>query len=122
MMRTYKTVLSIKPDVVTANGRVYPRAVLKAAFDEKMKGNLFITSGISTNGTIDPSKILGSVEDVKFLAEDIELSGKIFPHIVPEEVDFQLSPDGLGKLDPDTNEISDYKLISMSVSVRQQQS
>jgi hypothetical protein len=110
-MEPFKTVLGIKADTVTANGRLYPKEVLEKAF--AAKDNLFITNGSpGVPSYVDLSQVIGSVDYVEIQDDgEITIAGKSF---FPLD-DFKLHPDGVGNIDA-MGIVSDFGLVSISIS------
>jgi hypothetical protein len=109
-MEPFKTKLSIKAGVVNENGRMYSKECLEKAF--AAKDNLFIMSGVSQGTKIDPSQIIGSVDEVEIQDDgDIVITGKSWYPLN----EFKLFPDGVGVIDI-MGKVSNFAIVSLSVS------
>jgi hypothetical protein len=59
-----KIKVNFKTDEPTVNGRIYPKEVLKKAFDERLEGSLFVTEKFDMEAVGVPvSDIIAEVKD-----------------------------------------------------------
>jgi hypothetical protein len=107
-----KVKLNFKVDTPTVNGHIYPRDVLKKAFDERFsKGNVFVTSDGSFE--IDFHKIIGEAESYEIKPNnDIIINLKLLnlKNKIIDKSKFELTSSGMGNLDENNTIHDDYIL------------
>jgi len=105
--------INFKVNEPTTNGRIYPKEILKKAFDERFKHTVFITDS-NDDGKLDGldvNKIIGEAKGYKINEKNeilidvkmYERGKKLF-----NNVDFNLTTSGLGSLDKKRTIKSDF--------------
>lgn len=116
-MEKIKVKLNFQADKPTLNGRVYPKAVLKKAFDERFTEDVFVIDSYN-DGKIDFTKMIAIAKNY-----EIKESGEIILDIKPLETPigkfsigllkekcFEITTAGFGTVDEKTKTINDFKL------------
>ena len=66
-----KIKINFKADEPTVNGRIYPKEVLKKAFENRLKSSLFVTKEFRNDTTgIPVEDIIGEVKDYEINEEN----------------------------------------------------
>jgi hypothetical protein len=110
--------LGIKYDEPTGNRRVYPKEVLEKAFKELIEGDFPGFISWDNPGIVQNLKnVGGEIESVDFSENPPTVIAKIFDtpgNLLKECVDWELFPNGTGKVD-ENNNVSEFKLISVNI-------
>lgn len=103
-----KVKLNFKVDTPTVNGHIYPKEVLKKAFDEKLSKNDVFVLDRHTEEKIDLNNVVAVAKKYKILSNS-EILIDIKP--LKEDIDFEITTSGFGRIDEKTKIINDdYKL------------
>lgn len=111
-----KIKLNFKVDEATLNGRIYPKEVLKKAFDEKLSiGNFFVQEHHSPEYN-DLTKVFAEVKDYKITSKsEILVNINLLKTPIAEKFKdgkFELTTSGVGIFENDKKTISKVFKVS----------
>ena len=110
-----KFTINFKADTPTKNNHVYPKSVLKKAFDSIAENKIFVTSKAPTSfASVDIRDIIGEVKEY-----EITKSGDIIIDVDVFKEDLfnnkEITTYGVGSLDKDNIIKDDFKLCGFFV-------
>lgn len=118
-MKIYKTIL--RANALTDAGHVYPERTLLKIKDDFYLSSRMLLGSLSEPGDINRLALRVSgmtYEDEQLIAEiDIlgTASGDVLQRLIHSGVELGFSPTGVGTVDPETKEVSNYTLYSVDV-------
>lgn len=116
-----KIKLNFKADEPTVNGRIYPKEVLKKAFDERLlNGNFFVQQYNGDDFSIKFENVFAEVKSYEIESNsEILVDIKLFDIPIAEKFkdgNFELSTSGVGICEDDKKTIAeDFKISCLFV-------
>lgn len=102
------------------NGRVYTKECVDSAVERFLEKKVMLTKRLPENSaTVDLSDVVGVVTDVERddfkVTCKVEVADEILAEVF-ESPQLHLVPNGTGQIEPKTKQVTDYNLVSVSLT------